>query len=375
MKNMKKLGLVFIIVLACAICLCGCSKDEKPYDYDLKEYITLGSYPNVEVDIEEINDAVNDEIEKITSQYKETKDTDRTEVKDSDTVNIDYVGKVDGKEFEGGSASGTDLKIGSNSFIDGFEKGLIGHSVGQTVDLNLTFPDDYKNTEVAGKPVIFTVTINSLKEEFIPELTDEMVKEKTEFETVDEYIEDTRKAKAEEALWTAFVESCKVEKYPEKETRQYYNNIITNINQMAVYNGMTLEKIVTSFYGYNTLEAFYQYALDSAKTAVKENMAVWATVREFDISLTDEEYEKEALELAEAQNIKTVEEYEDAVGETVIKVQIYTDKIKDKLFNEANLDFDAIEDNKDETTGESEETKSPESEETSDETKKETTEE
>ncbi len=87
-------------------------------------------------------------------------------VENGDTVNIDYVGYIDGVEFEGGSTdgAGTDLVIGSGTYIDGFEEGIIGHTVGETFDLNLSFPDDYWNTEYAGKDVVFTVTLNEIYE-------------------------------------------------------------------------------------------------------------------------------------------------------------------------------------------------------------------
>ena len=94
-------------------------------------------------------------------------------VESGDIVNIDYVGKVDGQEFNGGSATGYHLTIGSGTFIDGFEDGLIGKNVGETVDLNLKFPDNYtNNTDLAGKDVVFTVTVNSISR--VPELTDEV---------------------------------------------------------------------------------------------------------------------------------------------------------------------------------------------------------
>lgn len=87
-------------------------------------------------------------------------------VENGDTVNIDYVGYIDGVEFEGGSTdgAGADLVIGSGTYIDGFEEGIIGHTVGETFDLNLSFPDDYWNTEYAGKDVVFTVTLNEIYE-------------------------------------------------------------------------------------------------------------------------------------------------------------------------------------------------------------------
>ena len=113
-------------------------------------------------------------MDKIASETNQTL-TEGT-VEDGDTVNIDYVGKLDGEEFDGGSAEGYDLEIGSCTFIDGFEDGLIGHEIGEKVTLDLTFPDPYPNNpDLAGKPVVFDVTINAIKESQTPELNDEFV--------------------------------------------------------------------------------------------------------------------------------------------------------------------------------------------------------
>ena len=101
--------------------------------------------------------------------------TDRTTAQSGDVANIDYVGKKDGVEFDGGSAQGYDLELGSGVFIPGFEDGVVGMEVGSTKDIPLTFPDNYGNADLAGADVVFTVTLNALKEATTPELTDEYV--------------------------------------------------------------------------------------------------------------------------------------------------------------------------------------------------------
>ena len=143
-------------------------------DYDPAEYVTLpDDYMKIDVklyqdDYKVTDDAVNEYIEtNILTYYPtyHTKDKKKTVVETGDTVNIDYTGKVDGKEFDGGSATGSNLKIGSGTFIDGFEDGLVGKKVGDTVTLNLTFPDDYSDSKVAGKDVVFEVKINYIGKE------------------------------------------------------------------------------------------------------------------------------------------------------------------------------------------------------------------
>lgn len=155
----------------------GMWKDIKALDY-----VTLGDYKGISVpaDVHNItDDAVQEQIDSILSDYATTnKVTDRA-IKDGDTVNIDYVGKVDGKEFDGGSTngSGTDVTIGTTQYIDDFIDQLVGHKPGDSFDVNVTFPDPYtSNTDLSGKDAVFATTINYISEKVNPDLTDDFVK-------------------------------------------------------------------------------------------------------------------------------------------------------------------------------------------------------
>ena len=144
----------------------------------VSDYVELpANYNAMSVEVEPARTATEEEVEDQVQagykQHREAVETSRTVVKEGDVANIDYVGTMDGKEFDGGSAEDYDLEIGSGSFIEGFEEGLIDHKVGEEVTLELTFPDDYGDTTKAGKDVQFDVTINSIKE-YEP-LSDELV--------------------------------------------------------------------------------------------------------------------------------------------------------------------------------------------------------
>ena len=165
---MKRL-ICFLMVTATVLGLAGCGKKAKRqlYNDKLSKYITLADYKGLKVDTK------SDEFKKyydnmissdVSSNNLYVKKTEGT-VANGDTANIDYTGKKDGVAFDGGTAEGYDLKIGSNSFIDGFESGLIGKKIGDTVDLNLKFPENYNSAELAGKAVVFTVKINYVKTE------------------------------------------------------------------------------------------------------------------------------------------------------------------------------------------------------------------
>ena len=159
---------------------------EKLADYKGLEYNKMDT---------DVTDAEIDErVKEFLKNFPE-KITDRA-VKKGDTVNIDYIGKKDGVAFDGGTANGTDLTIGSGLFIPGFEDGLIDKKPGETVELNLKFPDDYKNSEeLKGAKVVFTVKINYIAGDIPKELTDKLVKANTEFKTTAEYKSDIKTKK------------------------------------------------------------------------------------------------------------------------------------------------------------------------------------
>ena len=204
----KKLVMVLMAVMVATAALGGCvqkgattdssvsAEEEKDVeipakellkatDYKVEKYVKLNDYMNMTVELSKdytVSDAdIQSYIEYLMSMYPSYEVSDKKTVESGDVVNIDYVGKIDGEEFSGGSATGQHLEIGSGSFIDGFEDGLIGKTVGETVELNLTFPENYtNNTDLAGKAVVFTVTINSIdtkKEMVYDDLTDEYVSE------------------------------------------------------------------------------------------------------------------------------------------------------------------------------------------------------
>ena len=231
----------------------GTAIEFKPSDYIEK----LAEYKGLEyskVDTEATDAEIEDRVKSFLSNYPE-KITDRA-VKKGDTVNIDFEGKKDGVAFDGGTAKGFDLTIGSNSFIPGFEDGLIGKKPGETVDLNLKFPDDYKSEELKGAKVVFTVKINYIVGEAPKELTDELVKANTEFKTAAEYKADI-KAKLEESkkneakanttreLLEKVVTESAIKSVPKAAEDKYYNQIMGYWKNVADKYGIELKDLVT----------------------------------------------------------------------------------------------------------------------------------
>ena len=192
MMNKKKFMVIALSALmAVSVIGCGTKSEDQASEstaqseqktYDVAKYVTLPAYKNMDVTVsgtyEVTEDDVRDYVNNMCSYYPEYEDTDKTVVENGDCVDIDYEGKKDGVAFDGGTAQGYVLEIGSGTFIDGFEDGLIGVKVGETVDLNLTFPENYQSKELAGADVVFTVTVNKIvkkTETSYEDLTDEYV--------------------------------------------------------------------------------------------------------------------------------------------------------------------------------------------------------
>lgn len=263
---MKKQYTVVALLLVMAMVLTGCSwKDVKSKffgnsedtatggavqieDYDATKCVTLGEYRGIEVDCSVTDDEVQTQIDTELKQNATTKKIKKGKCKDGQTVNINYTGKIDGKEFEGGTAEDTDLELGSNSFIEGFEDGVVGMKVGETKELKLKFPDDYKDSSVAGKDVVFTVKLNYISKTITPKLTEKYVKEYTGQKTIAAYKKSVKESLATEkqnnAATTAFntlVSNSKVNDMPAtlKEAER---------QQIDTYNRKTIE----SYYGEST---------------------------------------------------------------------------------------------------------------------------
>ena len=224
---------------------------------NVADYVTLGEYKGIEVSVDapvvtdEYLDSYIDYV--LQSNMVTTEITDRP-VEEGDIVNIDYEGKIDGVAFDGGTAQGYDLTIGSGTFIDGFEDGLIGAETGETVDVNVTFPENYQGEEVAGKDAVFTVTVNSISVETLPELTDEFVQGlDVGVNTVEEYrqyaydllMEEeqaTHDSNAEIAVLEAVMAGSQIQDPPEDMTNRYYNRIIDNMTYYASLYGYDLDR-------------------------------------------------------------------------------------------------------------------------------------
>lgn len=273
----------------------------KPADYG--KVNKLGNYKGLEVtlgDATVADEDVENEIQAALQSASVFESVDR-EARLGDTVNIDYAGKKDGVAFDGGTAQGYDLGLGSGTFIDGFEDGLVGAKKGDVRDLNLTFPEEYQAPELAGQDVVFTVTVNDVKERKMPELTDEWVEEYTggECSTVDEFKKDLRgkleeykmqdaEATAQNQLVSQIIESSEFE--PTVEAIEYeYQTMIGMYDQYAAVSGMTTDEYLEA-YGVDPQAMKIQLSY-YAEEAVKQRLMEDAIIEAEGLAVSDADRE------------------------------------------------------------------------------------
>lgn len=305
------------------------------------DHVTLGEYKGLEVEITTdytvTDEHVAAEMESITSALV-SEVTDRA-VQEGDTVNIDFVGKKDDVAFDGGSSTGYILVIGSGSFIDGFEDGLIGVEIGQTVDLDLTFPDPYQNnTELSGAEVVFTVTVNSISEP--SELTDEWVAANTDYATVAEYeaqiraeLEETAAAKEAsekvKALWVIINESFTAKSFPKGAVELMVNYYTAVQEAEAEAASLSLEEYLETYYTI-TLDEFNENMQLSVEEMVAQELFMLAIAETEGIELSDEEFAEMVVEYA-ANYYTTEDEFIEAYGELYLRHIFLWDKVDEFL--------------------------------------------
>ena len=221
---------------------------------DVSKYVTIGEYKGLTLDntVEVVtDDAVEGRLEQ-ELQNKAEEVTDGS-VQNGDVVTINYVGTKDGVAFDGGTANNYELTIGSGTFIDGFEDGIIGMKKGETKDLDLTFPEDYASSDLAGQEVTFKVTLQSFKR--APELTDEWAAKNTDCKTADDYKKEIRKTLESEAktnarntlretAWNTVLSSSEVKEYPQEDLDTAKTEFKTLYENYAKQGDMTLEDFV-----------------------------------------------------------------------------------------------------------------------------------
>lgn len=313
---------------------------------DIDKYITIGQYKGLSLEkvVETITDT---EVEGSISQdlamtKEEVKDG---VVEEGDTVVVNYVGTENGKEFNGGSAENQEITIGSGGYIPGFEDGILGMKKGETKDVPLTFPEDYIEPSMAGKDVVFKITLQSFKR--APELNDDWVAKNTDFKTVEEYKEDKKKLLQKSAeqmaesilyqnAWNQVYEASEVKEYPEKDVEEAYAEFETQIKSYAKQGGMELEDYLES--QQVSKEAFETQCQEYAEARVKQNLILQGIMDAEGMTLEDKESLAVQDELIQNYGVKDLAALVDTYGQASVDTTIGLIRVERFIAENANIE-------------------------------------
>ena len=315
----------------------------------VKPEVTLGEYKGVTVEKAETTVSAKEVNEKLAAELEKNArvvEVER-EIKKDDIANIDFVGSVDGVEFEGGKGEDYPLTIGSGTFIPGFEDQLIGHKAGETVDVKVTFPENYGAKDLAGKEALFVTTIKTVKEKQVPAADDEFASEVSEFDTLDEYKKDLKKTLKEEKEKAAtttnernviakVVENASVE-IPAPMLEAQLDNMLYDYQTRLAQQGIPMDQYL-QITG-QTVEQIKEQMKESAEKNLKTTLVIEAIMEKENITVAEERVDEEFKKIAEQYKM----EYDD-LKKTVseeqkesMKREIAFQETIDMLVAEANL--------------------------------------
>lgn len=358
---MKKRLAAVVIIAVMAGSLAGCSGELS------NEYVTVKQYKGLEVPQVEETEVTDDMVEQaiqsnLSAGAERTEVTDRT-AQNGDIVNIDYTGYLDGEAFDGGSAQGTDLELGSGSFIGatddyaGFEDQIVGHQKGDEFDITVQFPDPYNNPEMAGKVADFHIILNGIYTETVPELTDDWVKaNSTESETVEDYrdeirgsLEENYKASVESELGAsvqnALLENVDIKEYPEDVVSAQVSQMTDYYTQIAGLYGMELSEFVES-YLQTTEDDFNTQLEETAQQTAAFDEAAKLIAEKEKLEPSEDEYKEAMAEYAEeAGSGDDVDAYIEQVGEDTLRTAILRDTVTEYLVDKC-IQVEASDENK-----------------------------
>ncbi len=308
------------------------------FKVDTEPEFTLGKYKGLEIKekSKEVQDKdVKKELKDKAKENARIRTKTRGKIKNGEIAVIDFEGFIDGEKFEGGTGENYSLEIGSNTFIPGFEEQLIGASKDEVIEVNVSFPEEYQEKSLAGKPVMFRVTIKEIKIKEVPTLDDEFAKDISEFDTFDELYEDTKEKmikQNEEAVDRAYreeligqvLDATEID-IPQAMVRQSVENMFNEFNHQLSASGLKMENYLQMM-GKTEAEIKKEMEPEATKR-VKADLVITEIINKENITATDDEYNDELKKLAESMNT-TVEELDKKYGN--INKQYLEDIIKNK---------------------------------------------
>ena len=333
-------------------------------EVEVKPEVKLGEYKGVKVEVEkeEVDEEkLESHIEGLRQQHArliEVEDKE-TEASDGDMVMIDFTGYIDGEPFEGGDAKDYSLEIGTNTFISGFEEQLIGMKVGEEKEVKVTFPEDYRSEELAGKEAVFEVTLKQIKQKELPELNDDFAREISDFDTFEEFkadafqkLKDNAEQQYKTQLETAVIEkvseNAEVE-IPETLIERQLDNILQDMEQYLQYQGLNLGTFL-ELTG-KSEEDLREEHREEAEKRVKANLVLDEIIKEEDIDVTEDELNEKLQEMAEQyddspERIREV--FENQGRLEMMREEIRMRKVIDLLVENAEVEIKPKEEDDDE---------------------------
>lgn len=315
----------------------------------VKPEVTVENYKGLELSVVKApvsDEEINSEIEAVRHrQAREIEITDRA-AQEGDTANIDYEGFVDGVAFEGGKDEGHNLKLGSGSFIPGFEDQIVGHNTGDELDVNVTFPEDYHAEDLKGKAAVFKVKINKLTYEELPELNDDFAVEVSEFNTIEEYRNDV-KAKIEKrhadnadrdiaAKIDEKLAGMLVAEVPAAMIDNEVEGMVRDAESRISMNGLDF-KTYLNYFGM-TLDQYKENSRPAAETRVKSSLALEKIAALENIEVSAEDIESEYASIASQYNVE-LDYAKKALPEEEVKNTITLRKAAEFVKAEAKITY------------------------------------
>lgn len=316
---------------------------------NVDKYITLGEYKGLILDntVEVITD---DDVQaRIDQELQDKAEAVSDGAQEGDLVTVNYVGTIDGETFDGGTANNYDFIIGNGGMFQEFEQGVIGMKKGETKEISIDFPSDYSDSTLAGKKADYKVTVQNVRR--APELTDEWVTKNTDYTTVEEYREGTRKTLEKEAresagevlkntAWNTVLENTEVKEYPEADVENAISEFRKSMEVYAKQADMTLEEFVES-QGISQ-DAFDEQSRQYAEGKVKQNLIVQGIMDAEGLSLDDKESLKVQEKLVKQMGAANLAELVDTYGQSYVDESVGLLRVEDFIVKNAEISEKAV---------------------------------
>lgn len=344
--DMKKFAAAWIAGLCVLTVFTGCGK---------KNYVELGEYKGIEIEAQkaEISEEdIQNYVNQTLAMYPDYETVKKDKVEDGDTVDINYEGKMDGEAFAGGTADNYILVIGSNSFIEGFEDGLVGAKVGESRSLNLKFPDPYQNNpDFSGKPVVFDVKVNRIvkaKEVNYDTITDEYVSQNFGQATVEQFLEDVKKtldssndyyaqASARSAAIAKIQENCTVKEIPEDMLKERVETYKKQAEKSYESQGSSLEEYLKQ--ANLTEEAYEEQITEDVKSSLEFELILQAIADKEKLDVDEEEYQTFVNNMLATYGFTTEEELYEQYGKDYVRQICLGNKVMDYVVENAKINY------------------------------------